>query len=227
MKALKALISGSYKTTQGDIIDFEDVTGVIPLVDDEHAFMHIKSRYAATWVKDALTSTDKKVYPERIEKVREVFLDDTDEVEANFSYVGKDIKKMDYDELQDLATAKDLRYIPLPKRISGFSLREARMRAYICYSEKVLDKIIDQNEEGFNFAKLPELVVDAGARVEASKTVTNDEVIDNEMQHHVNNKRPEADLSLDELKRIADDKGIRYHWNVGRDKLYAALYGGQ
>ena len=95
MKALKATVSGSYKTAQGDIIDFEDVEGVVPFVDEAHAFMHIKSRYAATWIKAAVTDTDKKVYPDRIEKVRQVFLDSLEETTHDFSYIGKDIKKMD------------------------------------------------------------------------------------------------------------------------------------
>jgi len=225
MKALKVTISGSYKTAQGDIIDFEDVSGVIPFVDEDHAFMHIKSRHAASWIKSMLKENGEKMYGERIEKIRQVFMDDIEEVKADFSYVGKDIKQMSYDELQDLATAKDLRYIPLPKFVSGFSLRETRVRAYVAYSDKILDKIVDENEEGFNFASLPALIVDGDVRMELSGKITNDEVLD-QVAKEVDISGKTKSLSLDELKNIADKKGIKYHWNIGHDKLYNMLYGG-
>ena len=224
MKALKVTISGSYKTAQGDIIDFEDVQGVIPLVDEDHAFMHIKSRYAAVWVKSTMNGKGEKEYPDRIEKIREVFIDETSEVDSDFSYVGKDIKKMTYEELQDLATAKDLRYIPLPKFSSGFSLRDARVRGYISYSEKVMNKTIDQNDQDFNYADLPALFVDGEARKEISKKITNDEIIDQEASNTTG--KAKDNLTLEDLKSIADKKGINYHWNVGFDKLYSMLYGG-
>lgn len=222
MKALKATISGSYKTPQGDIIDFEDVSGVIPLVDEAHAFMHIKSRYSDDWVRAAVAD-GKKLYTDRIEHMREVFMDEMKETEHDFSYVGKDIKHMTYDELQDLATAKDLRYIPLPKRQSGFSLREARVRAYIVYSEKVMNNVINENDEDFSFAELPSLIVDGGVRKEVSKKITNEEIINQEQNNAIG--KPKDNLTLEDLKDVADKKNIKYHWNIGFDKLYALLYG--
>jgi len=39
-------------------------------------------------------------------------------------------------------------------------------------------------------------------------------------------KEIETDEELEELKDIADKKKIKYHWNIGRDKLYAQLFGG-
>lgn len=227
MKALKVTISGSYKTAQNEIIDFEDVSGTIPFVDEDHAFMHIKSRYAADWIRAALDEDGKKIYLDRIEKIRQVFADNYEEVEQDFSYVGQDIKKMSYDELQDLATAKDLRYIPLPKLASGFSLREARVRAYVAYSEKVMNSFINESDEGFNFAELPPLVVDGDTRKEMAKKVTNDEILDQAEKPAVMvGGKEKTDLTLEDLKGIADKKNIKYHWNIGFDKLYSMLYGG-
>lgn len=217
MKALKVKISGTYKASNGDIIDFEDITGNIPFVEEGHALMHIKGRFAAKWIKGALNKDDERIYKERIEKIREVFIDEMEEVEKEFPYVGGDIKKMDYDDLQYLAVAKDLRYIPLPQSQSGFSLRDARIRAYVSYSEKVLQKTIDQNDGDFNFANLPAIFVDGDIRKEVSKKVTNEEVIEQVSSNE------ESDL--DRLKEMADRKGIPYHHNVDEKTLKAKLYG--
>lgn len=243
MKALKVTVSGSYKTAGGDIVDFEDVSGVIPFVDEEHAKMHVRGRYASEWVRSAEGETGKKIYPDRIEKMRQVFVDDMVEVNENFSYVGKDIKKMTYEELQDLATAKDLRAIPLPKKISGVDIREMRQKAYLDYRAKVMNDPIDENRppveyadevrnvEGgvdliFNFSKVPELIVDGGTRVETSGKLSNDDIIEQEQKPMMNNETLKDTLTLEDLKKLADDKGIKYHWNVGFEKLYAILFNG-
>lgn len=241
MKALKVTISGSYKTSQGEIVDFEDVSGVVPFVEEEYAAMHVRGRYVAVWVKSAVKKDGEKLYTDRIEHVRQVFIDDMEEVEHDFTYVGKNIKEMTYEELQDLATAKDLRYIPLPKSQSGLDVREARMRAYLAYSEKVVNNFIDvkdpppaycdetKNPDGsssfaLNLSKMPALVVDGEVRVEISSKITNDEIIQQEQDNAMG--KPKENLTLEDLKDIADKKNIKYHWNIGFDKLYAMLYGG-
>lgn len=226
MKALKVMISGSYKTAQNDIIDFEDVEGFVPFVDEAHAFMHIKSRFAVDWVKRCLKKDGEKAYPDRIEKVRQVFIDEIEEADHDFSYVGKGIKKMTYDELQDLATAKDLRYIPLPKAVSGFSLREARVRAYIAYSKEVDGKVMSENDEGFNFADLPDIIVDAHVRKDVSKKVTNEEIINNVADTNMPLTAEQKEEKVEELRKVLDEKKIKYHWNAGYDKLHSLLYGG-
>lgn len=223
MKALKVTISGSYKTSGGDIVDYEDVSGVIPFVDDEHAKMHVKSRYASDWVSALRDDADKKVYPDRIEHMRQVFVDDFEIVEHEFSYVGKDVKEMSFEELQDLATAKDLRSIPLPKRQSGFSLREARMRAYVAYANKVEGMDLDYNDPEFEYGELPPLIVDGGIRKETAKKMSNDEII--EAEQKAQSSSPKSHLTIDDLKEIADKKGIEYHHKTGYDKLYAMIYG--
>lgn len=237
MKALEVTVSGSYKTANGDIVDFEDVKGVIPEVDEEHAKMHVRSRYASEWVRNAKDKNGDKLFKSRIDMMRQVFVDDMKPVKGDFSYVGKNIKEMSYEELQDLATAKDLRTIPLPKHISGVDLREMRTKAYLDYSDKVLGRKIDVNnplpehssqmngKDTFDFAKLPKLVVDGDARVDTSKKVTNEEIISQEQKQMPVNETPKSNLTLEELKQIADNKGISYHWNVGFEKLYAELFG--
>tara|TARA_R110000851_G_scaffold246062_1_gene398770 strand:- start:11461 stop:12177 length:717 start_codon:yes stop_codon:yes gene_type:complete len=238
MKALKITVSGSYKTANGEIIDFEDVTGVTPHVDDQHAKMHVRDRYASEWVRDAMDG-DKKLYPQRIDIMRQVFIDDIEEIEHDFDYVGKDIKKMTYEDLQDLATVKDLRVIPLPKKISGVDIREMRTKAYLEYSAKVNGRVIDTNNPEpefsskvgdrlqFDFAKCPAIIVgDAESRVETSQKITNDDILNAEMKNRdLSDKSLKTSLSMDEMKAMAKEKGITHHWNIGEDKLYSLLFG--
>jgi hypothetical protein len=225
-KMLEVTISGNYKTANNDIVEFEDLKGVIPFTDDEHAAMHVRRRYAVPWVKAALKKDGEKLYPARVEKMRQVWIDDIKEVKGKLSFAGKDIKEMSYEELQDLATAKDIRLIPLPKEVSGMSLREARTRAYAGYSEIVLNETIDFRASGFNFAKLPPLVVgDTNSRIEKSEKLTNDEVIEAEINNPDPVSKVGSKLTLEELKALADSKNIKYHHNIGFDKLHAKLYG--
>jgi len=239
MKALQVTVSGSYKTSNDQIVDFEDIKGFIPFVDDEHAKMHVRSRYASEWVREAKKPNGDLVFPKRIDMMRQVFIDDMKECEHDFSFVGKDIKKMTYEELQDLATAKDLRTIPLPKKISGADLRDMRTKAYLDYSKSVVGVVIDVNEPlpqyavetngrlTFDFAKVPPLVVEGSEpRVDATKKLSNEDVLDQEQKPMRDDETPKTSLSLEELKKIADQKGISYHWKIGKEKLYDQIFGG-
>lgn len=225
MKALKVTISGSYRTAKGDIIDFEDVKGSIPKVDEDLAIMHVRSRYAVMWINESKNKDGDKLYPQRVDAIRQVFVDDIKEANSNFSYIGKDIKEMSYRELQDLATAKDLRKVQLPKELSGISLREMRQAAYVAYSENVLKEEIDVNAEGFNYMKLPALVIDGGVCRDASNTFTNDEIIDQEQKNKDTGSSKE-NYTLKDLKKMADNKNVPYHNSIGFDALYIKLFGG-
>ena len=226
-KALKVTVSGSYRTANKEIVDFENLSGLLPVVDEDLAAMHVQTRYVPTWLRNAVDKKGERIYTKRIEDVRQVFIDEIEKVNAGeFSYVGKDIKNLEYQELQDLATAKDLRRIPLPKELSGVSLREMRQMAYVDYSDKVLKKFIDHNEEGFNFSKLPPLIIDGDARRETSQKITNEEILDQEQKVMDVSSTPKSTLTIDDLKGIAKQKGISHHPNIGFDALYAKIYGG-
>lgn len=224
MKALKVTVSGSYRTANKEVVDFENVTGVIPAVDEELAEMHVRSRYALTWVKNAVDEKKEKLYKPRIARMRQVFVDDIEEVQADFSFVNKDIKEMSYEELQDLATLKDLRRIPLPKESSGISLREMREIAYLQYAKEILRKDYGDKDQDFDYANEPPLIVEGGARKDKSKKITNEEMIEQEQQNS-SLSAPKNTLTLDDLKGIAKQKGISHSNNIGFDALYAKLYG--
>ena len=220
MKALKVTISGSYSSSGKDIVDFDNVEGIIPFTDEEHAAMHVRSRYANEWVKAEKKKDGEKMYPDRIELMRQVFIDDIEEVEADLSFISTDIKKMSDRELQDLATYKNLMKIPLPKPQSGSSLREMREIAYVEYVDKIMGDYVDPNSPDFNFSKLDAIIINPDAKAAKHETKSIDQSIDDE----VSDEDDEDEMTLDELKAIADEKGIVYHHRIGFDKLYAKVY---
>lgn len=226
MKALKVTISGSYRTANKEVIDFQDVEGFIPYVDEELAIMHVQGRYAVTWIKNAVDKKGEKIYKARITHIRQVFVDNMETTDYKFSFIGKDIKDMSYEELQDLATLKDLRRIPLPKEMSGVSLREMRERAYLEYTKRILDKSYGDKDKDFNYAKAPAVIVnDMVSRKESSQKITNEEMIAQE-QGNASLSPTKNTLSLDDLKGIAKQKGVMHPADIGFDALYGLLYGG-
>ncbi len=215
MKALNIKISGSYRKAKREIVDFDGLSGTIPFCDTDVALMHIRSRYAPMWIMN-----DKR-FKDRLSSIREVHLDEMTETDSNFSYIGKDIKEMSHEELQDLATVFDLRRVPLYKKSS---LRETRVWAYVSYAEHVNGEHIDNKAEDFNFADLPPLIVLEGGRREESGKISNEDVIQAEQE---STSTPKQTMSLSDLKQIADQRGIKYSPNIGYDKLYERLYNAQ
>lgn len=212
IKAYKVTISGTYTNSKKEIVDFQDVVGVVPFCDYDHAEAMVRKRYALMWLMN-----DKR-YPERVNRVREVFIDAMTETEAEFSFDGKDIKEMTYEELQDLATAKDLRAVPLYKK---GGLQVARGMAYAEYSTKVLGIEVDPKKEGFNVAKLSPLKVDASSERSIQKQLTNDEIIAMEQKEKTTGK---PQFSREELEKLAKDKNIPFDPRISDDKLYAKIF---
>ena len=220
---LELTISGSYRTADKDIVDFENVKCLIPACDESIGAMHAQSRYAYGAIK-AKMNGQKPAYPKRIEDIRQVFVDDIKEAEGPVSFVGKDIKELSFDELQDLATRKDLRTIPLPKELSGMDLREARIRAYVAYHDKVLKgKPIKWGEEGFNFSKLPSIIMDYSLRSEGSKKISNEEIIEQEQASKSTDAANETTMELDDLLALAQEKGINTAGKTA-NQIYKELY---
>lgn len=229
---LEFTISGSYYNSKKEVVDFEGVKGKIPMCNEEKGVgsMHVRTRFAAKWVKAELNKDGEPKYPERIEKFKQVFIDDVQETTGELAFAGKDIKTLTVDEMQELAVAKDLRFIPLPQ--SGYDLREMRIRTYAAYSEKILRQKVGWQEEDFNFAKLPPIILDGETRHEKSEKFTNEEIINIEadkMKEKVNyGERPDPKkaFTLEELKKLADDKNVQYPVDVTHDDLYEYLFGG-
>lgn len=159
--ALKITISGSYKKTgDGEIVDFEDVEIIMPIVGEEYAIAAARKRYAYSAIKSVINNkTGEKKYDKPIDHIRNVYIDGIQEIEHDFEYAGKGIKQMSEDDLQHLAVEKGIREIPLPRRQSGISMREMRQRAYILYAERVLGWKIDMNDPAQNdYAKWNDII---------------------------------------------------------------------
>ena len=225
---LEFTISGCYYDSKKETIDFEGVKIKIPACDEDKGIgsMHVRGRYVIKALRQAVDKDGNPKYPKRIEKIRQVFVDDVVKVKGRLSFVGKDIKELSVDEMQDLATSKDLRFIPTPQ--SGMSKRDMLIRTYVAYADKVLEKTIKWQEENFNFAKLPSIILDATSRSEESGKITNEEMIDMERNSkptsYGQRDNPEDRFTLEELKTIADSKNIRYANDVEFKDLYSALF---
>lgn len=226
---LKFTISGEYYNSKKEKIDFDRVVGVIPYCDEENGVgsMHVRGRYAARWIKEALKPDGSKLYPDRIEKIRQCHIDDVEEVTGTLSFVGKDIKELTIEEMQDLATSKDLRFIPVPN--TGYSKRDMLIRAYVAYADKVLRKKVKWQDADFVFAKLPPIILNATPRKEVSKKITNEEIIEREqnakMTKYGEKDDPKNRFTLAELMILADNKQIEYDaQEVTFDELYAKLF---
>jgi hypothetical protein len=224
VKALKIKISGSYNS-RNDTYDFEGVEGIVPFTTEELALYHVRGRHAVIWLTEAKNKDGEKLFKARIENMRQILVDNIEEVMVDqFSYVGKDPRDMDYKEIQDLALAKDLRLLPLPKELSGVSLREMREKAYLEYMKKVKNTFINVDAPDYSYDKLPKISVDQDVRVDDTKKFTNEEIIDVQMGNKSVSEMT-GDLTLNDLKQIADEKGIKYHHFAGFDKLHAQIFG--
>lgn len=250
VNTLKATISGSFKTTNGDIEDFQDLSGLIPLLDTDilpgekisKAEQMIRKRYATIWVTQAMEPSGKvdadgkpvleKKY-KHVSRMREVHINSIDEsdVKGNLSYVGKDIMQMNFEELQDLASAKDLSAVPLYR--TG-SLTHARRVAFSEYAIKVLGLPPEQYShalDSFNPSKFQPIIADGKIRRVTQGPATPEETIDREnlvMQGKAKPATQDANsgrLTLAQLKSIADEQNIKYHSTIGWDALHAKIYG--
>jgi hypothetical protein len=230
-RALKVTISGDYYNSKKEKVDFDKVVGVIPWCDEDKglASMHVRGRYAIMWIKAAKNDDGTPKYPERIDRIHQCFIDDVVETKASFSFVGKDIKELTQEELQDLATAKNITKVPLPN--SGHSKRSMLELTYAAYCQFVLNKKLkpEPHEAGFNFSKLPSLFLDASGRVDNTRKLSNDEVIEAEMRgKKVNLGESKASsenaFSLEELKQLAEETGVAYDDGITHADLYKALF---
>ena len=250
-KTLKVVISGSFKATDGEIESYDKVTAIIPRLSTEpaegerlsKAEQMIIKRYAPIWIaRTQKKGPDGKELDEnkykRVQKVRQVFIDsiddNDDQPDAVLSYVGKNIMEMNFEELQDLAAAKDLSAVPLYK---VNSLQHARRVAWSEYAVKVLGLAGEEYQwknSTFNPSKHEPITADGTIRLHGEKAMSIEAGIDMELLKAKQGKdKPSANvtdpsrsrLTLDQLRAIADDKKISYNKAIGFDALYKKIYG--
>lgn len=245
-KTLKVTISGSYKKANGDVESFENVSGVLPRLDEDKAQQMIIRRYALIWVQKAKKAgTDEPKYP-AIQRIRQVFIDSIDDNDdapnAQLSYVGKSVMEMNFEELQDFASANDLAGVPLYK---AGSLIHARRVAFSEYAIKVLNlqeylpgdkdekqNLYDYRVQGFHPNRFEPIIADDEIRRRTQAAHDIEESIDRELLASAGKaKAPTADanksqrLTLDQLKAIATQRNIPFNKGIGYDALHKKIYG--
>jgi hypothetical protein len=216
MKLLKCKISGTYYNSKKERIDYENIEGLIPFCDEDRAHQSCKNRYATIWLEKAIGS--------RPYRVREVFLDSCVETEGELSFIGKNIKEMDYKELQDLAVYYGL----LLPRYKKEALRNMRVKAISEYMRVVkgipLDKV--QKVAELPLDKQPDFVAE---ELEVKEVVhkTETQSLNDELSEYgvsLVEEEEKKEYTLDNLKDLAKAKGIPFSPNIGYDKLYARVF---
>lgn len=209
-KTLKVTISGSFVSANRDIESFENVTGIIPRLDEDKAVQMVIRRFAKIWVQQAKKPDGEKTY-KAVQRVRQVFIDSVDDTllpvfdkdgkaipgeftdqpdHRNLSYVGKNVMEMNYEELQDFAAANDLAGVPL-YRTAG--LTHARRVAFSEYAIKVLEleeylptdkdekqNLYDYRVMGFNPNRFEPIIADDQIRRQGGGVSNIEETIDRE-----------------------------------------------
>lgn len=144
---LKITCSGSFRTNAGtdqNRCDFTGITGLLPeivaerlgnLTQEEFYISHAM-RMFPIWKKE---KENKEFNDKPYAGLIKIYIDNVEVVEGTPACVGKDIKQMEWEELQELACYLRLREIPLYR---AGSLRAAREKAYEMYQSHVLKKRI-------------------------------------------------------------------------------------
>jgi len=221
MGMLKIAASGAYYTGGGargkETVDYENVTGIIPVIDKDRVQQAVMWRMIQIWIsKDAR-------YTKRFDLLRVCYIDKIEDVDGKPEIIGKDVKELDWEGLQDLAVWKDLRKIPNYKTSD---LRTAREIAYLEYSRLIGNKI-DPDRKGYNYASLPALIIADDNRVaEPHKTKSNDEVIAEE-QENKSVGEEEKTFTLAELRKIAKAKGIKLGAKITLEEAYQIVIKGE
>lgn len=271
-KTLRVTVSGSYRGSNKNTESFDSVTGVIPRLDPDKVDQMVIRRYALVWVQNAKKKDEAGNLVPRysgFQKMRTVYIDSiddtlmpefdkdgkaipgkfTDEPDMrDLSYVGKSIMDMNFEELQDLASANDLSGIPLYR---NGGLTEARRKAFSEYAIKILDLFeeatpsaalrqgakstnrYDWRTPGFNPNKFEPIEADDEVRRQAAPADVEDQLDEiNEKMQRVKTGDPKQDnaesstrLTLQNLKDIADSKNISYNKNIGYAELHKKIYG--
>lgn len=244
---LKVTISGSYVSANRDIESFENVTGIIPRLDEDKANQMVIRRYAKIWVKQAKKADGDKVY-KAVQRVRQVFIDSIDDnddaPDAQLSYVGKSVMEMNFEELQDFAAANDLAGVPLyktgslthAKRVafSEYAIKVLQLEEYLPSDKDEKQNLYDYRVMAFNPNRFEPIIADGKIRRQGNSVSDIEETIDREALA-LNGKarvptqeaRKGSQLTMEQLKAIALQRNINFHKSIGYEALHNKIYGKQ
>lgn len=145
---LEVLVSGAFRNN-GEMIDYTDVKLTMPDCEEEM----IKSNA----INRCFSRQAEKVFKKRVDSIHSLYVDKVKSTDKIPTCAGKQIKELDWDELQDFAIMYNLRGVPL---FRSTDLRTARVKAAREYAEKILN---EKHEDNYNWAlatenKVPEIV---------------------------------------------------------------------
>ncbi len=143
MKLLQLTVSGSFMTepaSDKNRMQFNNVEITCPKVD-EAFYLSVAMRLFPIYLRK-----NKEYSKSNYEGLIKIFVDSVKEIEGDLSFVGKDIKEMSWEELQDMACYFNLREIPL---YQAGELRTAREKAYeifmkVVKKRKVIKSALDK-----------------------------------------------------------------------------------
>lgn len=244
---IKVTMSGSYRVANRQIESFDNLSGLMPNLDEDKATQMAVRRYAKIWISQAKLEDGSPKY-KHVANVRQVFIDSIEDNEDNpkdlLSYVGKDITEMNFEELQDLAAANDLSAIPLYK---VGSLATARRIAFSEYAIKILEleeyaptdtrqefNLYDHRILGFNPKRFEPIIADGEIRRFDTHRASLEEGIVKEFKvvKRKGGKDVEEDtgssgsrMTLKQLQGIAEQRGIPYNKGISYENLHKKVYG--
>lgn len=209
MKMLKAKCSGRFRTkiaTDDGLCEFSDFEVVIPNHEREWHITHAM-RMFPVYRENHPKYKDKPYFG--IIKLR---VDSVEEVEDDVLCLHKNIKDMNWVELQSLACYKKLRGIPLYKKGDIYNARED---AYREYEEKINGKRIFTSQKE----------IDDFRRKQEEKELTPAEIsllMSNSLNMVVDPERPDQSYSFSNLPDLfVDGKLERKPMTKGDDKQSA------
>lgn len=109
---------------------------------------------------------------ENVEVGKNTPKEEKEAIEFVNSYIGKDIKEMTHEEIQNAAMALQLIGVPLYRQSD---IHETRKKLYMLYSTEVKG---EELAEDFDFAVAKPLKVEDKKKAKATKTKSNEEVLD-------------------------------------------------
>ena len=215
MKALKCEVSGTYKNHKGEVLDYE-AKGIMPFCDEGKAHQACVNRFAAMWLaKQKIT----------VKTIRECYLDDTKEIDHDFSFIGKDIKEMTPEELQQMAVYTGIK-VPAYKTTSIRNMRMKAIENYLLQVKKVPEDKVARIME-LSIKDIPEFTIEENVEKLVEQKTEIQSLAESVSEYGVNivtDAEEQSEYTMENLKDLARAKGIAFSPQIGYDKLKARVF---
>lgn len=174
---LKLKVTGSY-LRNGEPNDY-DLTVYMPKCDEDH--IQQAAMYRATpmalYKKGTACDYLRSCYVDEIEEVeltKDTPKEEAEAIKEAEAYMGKDIKTLTYEDIQNAAIAYQLQGVPLYHQTD---IRESRQRFYYEYANNILELEI---EKDFDYANARQITLDEKKKARVKPQKSNSELLDEE-----------------------------------------------